>query len=120
MYDGGHFASFICPHNIALLSFTYMRVSVPYVVICCIPFLFAFSLLLLHFCALPQIRPYKSSFIKVSFFLKVHKTILYILQNKININHQFSFYQNIKVVIKTLTSRFETFHAKTNTKLNLF
>ena len=59
MYDGGHLASFICP-TMLLLSFTY-ACQYPYVH-CCIPFLFAFSLLLLHFCALPQMRPYKSSF----------------------------------------------------------
>ena len=59
MYDGGHLASFICP-TMLLLSFTY-ACQYPYVH-CCIPFLFAFSLLLLHFFALPLMRPYKSSF----------------------------------------------------------
>ena len=88
MYDGGHFASFICPHNIALLSFTYMRVSVPYVVICCIPFLFAFSLLLLHFCALPQIRPYKSSF---QLFIQIRREVDAIYSHAISF-HFFWFY----------------------------
>ena len=44
------------PYNVAVLSLPY-ACQCPYVH-CCIPFLFAFCVLLLHFYALPQMRPY--------------------------------------------------------------
>ena len=76
------------PHNIAMLSFTYMRVSVPYVVIYCIPFLFCLFSFIVALLRLPQIRPYKSSF---QLFIQIRREVDAIYSHAISF-HFFWFY----------------------------